>query len=143
MAEIHEGGCVCGSVRYRAVGAPARITICHCTWCQRRTGSAFGVAAVFQAEQIEATGSQPKIYRHVSDESGRWLDLHFCPNCGTNIGLTLEWVPGIFGVDGGTFDEPSWLDPERFDVRYVYRRSAQTWSSVPQGVELYEEHFRT
>ena len=31
----HEGGCVCGSVRYVARGDPLRVTVCHCTWCQK------------------------------------------------------------------------------------------------------------
>ena len=34
MSEIHEGGCLCGSVRYRTVGAPVGATICYCTFCQ-------------------------------------------------------------------------------------------------------------
>ena len=49
---IHEGGCLCGGVRYRADGAPARASICNCTFCQRRAGSAFGFGAYFKGEQI-------------------------------------------------------------------------------------------
>ena len=47
MSEIHQGGCLCGTVRYRTVGRPERTTICHCTFCQRLTGSAFLVEPVF------------------------------------------------------------------------------------------------
>ena len=43
MSDEKGGQCVCGKVTYTVVGEPARITICHCKWCQRRTGSAFGV----------------------------------------------------------------------------------------------------
>jgi hypothetical protein len=142
MSDTHAGGCVCGAVRYRAHGEPARVTVCHCTWCQRRTGSAFGVASVFDAARVEITGQAPRTYRHRSDESGRWLDLHFCSSCGTNIGFTLEWVPGVFAVDSGTFDEPSWIDPGRHDFRYIYLRSAQGWSTLPGGADTYEKHFR-
>ena len=41
----HEGGCLCGAVRYRVLGEPARASVCSCTACQRRTGrlSALGV----------------------------------------------------------------------------------------------------
>ena len=45
-----------------------------------------------------------RTYRHVSDESGRWLDQHFCGRCGSNIGITLEAVPGIRTIAAGTFD---------------------------------------
>ena len=81
-------------------------------------------------------------HRHVSDESGRWLDQHFCGRCGTNIGITLEAVPGIRTIAAGTFDDPSWLEPEKYPFRYVYLRSAQSWSNLPDGVERYEAHFR-
>lgn len=142
MAGRHEGGCVCGAVRYRVQGAPERVTVCHCTWCQRRTGSAFGVEAVFKLENVTLSGETPRTYRHHSDESGRWLDQEFCPRCGTNIGFTLEAVPGIRTIAAGTFDDPSWISPGNTAFRYVYLRSARDWSALPDGVERYEAHFR-
>jgi hypothetical protein len=142
MAEQHEGGCVCGAVRYVTHGDPERITVCHCTWCQRRTGTAFGTEAVFSREQATVAGDTLRVYRHISDESGRWLDLEFCSCCGTNIGFTLEAVPSIRTIAAGTFDDPSWLDREKHLFRYVYVRSAQNWSNLPDGVEQYEWHFR-
>ncbi len=141
MTLKHEGGCVCGAVRYVATGEPGRVTICHCTWCQRRTGSAFGVEAVFRDSAVTFTGGR-KIYRHRSDESGRWLDQEFCASCGTNLGITLEAVPGIRTLAAGTFDDPSWVTPGRHAFRYVYLRSARDWSRLPDGAEWYEAHFR-
>jgi hypothetical protein len=142
MTEQHEGGCVCGAVRYVAHGDPERVTICHCTWCQRRTGSAFGVEAVFDIERVTLAGDTLRKYRHISDESGRWLDQEFCSRCGANIGFTLEAVPGIRTIAAGTFDDPSWIKREKYLFRYVFLRSAQSWSDVPDGVERYEAHFR-
>jgi hypothetical protein len=142
MAEQHEGGCVYGAVRYVAHGDPERVTVCHCTWCQRRTGSAFGVEVVFKTENLMVVGDTLREYRHISDESGRWLDQHFCSRCGANIGITLEAVPGIRTIAAGTFDDPSWLSREQHAFRYVYLRSAQNWSEVPDGAERYEAHFR-
>ena len=138
---LHEGGCVCGLLRYTVCGNPTRITVCHCTWCQRRTGSAFGVAVVFPSDRHQLRGPY-RTYRHLSDESGRWLDLHFCPSCGTSVGFTLEWVPGIFAVDAGTFDDPSWIRPSEHPFRYIYLSSAQAWSSPPEGAECHARHFR-
>jgi hypothetical protein len=141
MAEQHEGGCVCGAVRYVAQGDPLRVTVCHCTWCQRRTGSAFGVEVVFRTAAVIVAGAT-QAYRHVSDESGRWLDQHFCARCGANLGITLEGVPGIRTIAAGTFDDPSWLTRDKYRFRHVYLRSARDWSDVPDHVERYEQHFR-
>ena len=44
MAHI-EGGCLCGKVRYTATAEPVATALCHCTHCQKHTGSAF--AALF------------------------------------------------------------------------------------------------
>jgi hypothetical protein len=142
MTSDHQGGCVCGAVRYVAQSDPARITICHCTWCQRRTGSAFGVEAVYDASMIVFDGSFIVAYRHMSDTSGRWLDQHFCTRCGTNLGLTLEAAPGIRSIPAGTFDDPSWLTRDRFLFRDIYMRSARDWSELPEGAEQHQAHFR-
>jgi hypothetical protein len=142
MRERHEGGCVCGGVRYAAQGDPERVTICHCTWCQRRTGSAFGVEAVFRTEAVTVTGEAQRTYRHVSDVSGRWLDQYFCARCGTNLGIALEAAPGIRTIAAGTLDDPSWLRADKQAFRHVFLRSARTWSQVPDGVEKHEIHFR-
>ena len=138
----HQGGCVCGRVRYTVHGEPERVTICHCTWCQRRTGTAFGIEAVFLLDRVDIADNALRIHRHNSDESGRWLDQQFCPACGTNIGITLEAVPGIRTIAAGTFDDPSWIDPSKHKIRYVFMRSAQHWSEIPEGAEQYETHFR-
>lgn len=143
MSNKHEGGCVCGSVRYVITGEPLRATVCHCTWCQRRTGSAFSVESAFNEEQVKITGGPLTKYRHISDESGRWLDLEFCPKCGTNIGFTLEWRPGIRVIDAGTLDDPSWINADVCQMRYTFLRSAQRWSEVPDGADRYERHVAT
>ena len=68
-----EGGCLCGAVRYRVKGEPVRSSACHCTYCQRRTGSAFGVGAYFRENDVEIMRGDLKAYEYRSDESGRWL----------------------------------------------------------------------
>jgi hypothetical protein len=130
MPEVHEGGCLCGTVRYRVTGTPIRTNVCHCTFCQRRTGSAFGFIAYFKQEDVEITRGILKAYEHRSDESNRRLQMEFCPTCGTTVTLTVEALPGARGVAGGTFDDPSWLKIERFS----WMRSAQPWVIVPPGV---------
>ena len=142
MSDEKSGQCVCRKVYFTIVGEPARITICHCKWCQRRTGSAFGVEVVFEANQIRINDELVSRYRHYSDESGRWLDQHFCAQCGSNIGFTLEAVPSIRTIAAGTFNDQSWLNNEKYRPRHVFTRSAQHWSNIPDEVERYEEHFR-
>lgn len=142
MSEPKSGQCVCGDVSYTTSGEPKRVTICHCQWCQRRTGSAFGVEVVFDASQISINEDAVSRYRHISDETGRWLDQHYCSKCGSNIGLTLEVVPGIRSIAAGTFDDPSWLESEKYKRSHVFTHSAQDWADIPDDVERYDRYFR-
>jgi hypothetical protein len=133
MSEIHEGGCACGAVRYRVKNAPFRTGVCHCTFCQRRTGSAFGIGVYFKQEDVEITHGTLTMHEHISDESRRWLRMEFCPTCGTTVTWTAELGPGARAIAGGTFDDPSWLKIER----HAWLRSGRAWVIVPPGVDTF------
>lgn len=132
MAEIHEGGCLCGAVRYRVVGNPIEALICHCTLCQRRTGSAFGISIYFDEKDVAITHGVLNTYEYRSDESHRWIKTEFCPTCGTTVTWTAEELPGGRGIAGGTFDDPNWFTISR----HYWTRSAQHWMVYPAGVEF-------
>lgn len=142
MDVAHTGGCVCGAIRFKTSGEPLRVTICHCTWCQRRTGTAFGTEVVFDGGQVEIAGQGITRYRHTSDESGRWLEVEFCGRCGSNLGFTLEAAPGLRTLPAGAFDDPGWIRADRYKTRHVYLRSRREWSDLSPSVETYEQHFR-
>lgn len=46
MSFPQSGGCQCGAIRYEISGPPAAVYACHCTECQKQSGSAFAMAAV-------------------------------------------------------------------------------------------------
>jgi hypothetical protein len=135
MAEVHEGGCFCGAVRYRVVGNPKLACVCHCTFCKRRTGSAFGVSAYFDEAAVQIIDGDLRTYEYRSDESGRRLKTEFCPTCGTTVTATaVEAAPGARGVPVGTFDQPNWIQP----TFHAWTRSALHWVIFPTDVELVE-----
>src|SRR5687768_7263514 len=132
---MHEGGCLCGAVRYRVTNAPFRTGVCHCRFCQRRTGSAFGVGVYFKKDDFALTRGSLKSYQYRSDETGRWLRMEFCPECGTTVTWLLEVFPDGRGVAGGSFDDPSWLKIER----HSWTRSKLHWVPIPAEAETFEK----
>ena len=46
-----DGGCTCGTVRYRMTSAPMFVHCCHCRWCQRETGASFALNAMIDDSQ--------------------------------------------------------------------------------------------
>jgi hypothetical protein len=134
MGDVHEGGCVCGAVRYRTTGMPARVAACACAWCQKRTGSAFGLSVYFEEANVEVLQGALRKHRLASD-AGRWIETEFCEVCGTTVTWTLELRPGLRGIAGGTFDQPTfWYDLEAF----IFTRSKPDWLSLPDGIESHD-----
>jgi len=134
MSQVHEGGCLCGAVRYRVTGEPVRTSVCHCRKCQARTGSAFGIGAYFREADVELRGALTT-YEYRSDETRRWLRTQFCPRCGTTVTWTAEALTGLRALAGGSFDEPRWLDCQR----HVWTRSKQEWVVLPPHAEIFEK----
>jgi hypothetical protein len=134
MAEMHEGGCLCGAVRYRVTGEPDLAGVCHCTLCKKRYGSVLGVSAYFDESAVQIKSSALKTYEDRSDESNRWLKLEFCPTCGTTVSWTMELFPGARGIAVGTFDNPNWIAPRV----HFWTRSAMHWMAFPADVAVFE-----
>lgn len=118
----HSGGCLCGAVRYHTEGQPKKTAVCHCRYCQLRTGSAFGVSVYFAQDQLTQSQGELRDYTYQTD-SGRAFTTRFCPTCGTTLFWQLELFPGMVGVAGATFDPPSFW--------YDVRREVFTRSSAP------------
>ena len=78
----------------------------------------------------------------MSNESGRWLEIGFCGQCGGNLGFTLKAAPEIRTLPVGAFDDPSWITPELQTSRHVFTRLWRDWFDLSSEVEIYEEHFR-
>ena len=97
--------CCCGSLRVEVAGEPPRVGVCHCLECQRRTGSAFGIVAFFPKEQVRTEGPS-KVYVRGSD-SGRKIEFHFCPDCGSTVFWSAEVLPDLIGIAFGAFADPS------------------------------------
>lgn len=137
---VATGGCLCGSVRYAVSSLPIRTTICHCRFCQRATGAAYHIAPVFLREHFAVTEGKPRQYRHDSEGSGMFIDVHFCTNCGTKIFLELERFPETLGVYGGTFDDPNcWHDTSKV-TRQIFLESGRHSTIVMPGVESFLGH---
>ena len=105
-----KGSCACGAIVVTARGEPARISMCHCGGCKRRTGSAFSLNATWPWEQVEVRGECTTYER--SNEEGLWVRERFCPTCGTRSFYELEVRPGMVSVPVGLFMDPAFPPPK-------------------------------
>jgi hypothetical protein len=100
--KIYEGGCLCGNIRFQAVGPALKPHTCSCKMCQRHSGSLTQLWVEFSRSQItwNGPGGEPSKWRS-SDFSSR----AFCKVCGSTIGA-IDDKPTI-AIALGTFDSPN------------------------------------
>jgi len=120
MGEV-QGGCLCGALRYRLKAAPTSVVLCHCTHCQKVSGSAFSTNATVADSDIEVEGEMAS-YADVG-ESGHVLNRCFCPRCGSSIASRPEGRP-VWVLKVGTLDDHSSLQAAGLEI---WKRSRQPW----------------
>ena len=125
------GGCLCGAVRYECNAEPLGMAICHCTHCQKVSGSAFSVNIVVPAPSVTWQG-QSASYADTG-ESGKPLSRKFCRNCGSSLATETEALPGAIIIKAGTLDDKSWLKPNT----HLWTRSAQPWVQIQSGATTF------
>ena len=128
-----EGGCLCGKVRFRTTQAPLRTFACHCTFCQRVTGSSYFAESIYPTNAVVFNAGTLNSYEHISDSSQKKVFVHFCPNCGTTVSLTFERWPEVRGLSRGCYDDPNAVEV----TSHIWTQSAQTGTALPQEVECF------
>lgn len=126
------GRCLCGAVSYKALGLLDRCYVCHCTDCQRRSGSAFAINVPVAAQGFEVSGRTIVLSREHID--GRSNAIHFCPSCLTRLYTVNPAWPGSVILRGGSLDEARHLIPSA----HIWTRSRQKWVPLPAGVTVLE-----
>lgn len=116
-----EGGCLCGAVRYVLKSEPTMTAVCHCTHCQRQSGSVFSTNLVVPEGDYVQQG-KTNVYQDKGD-SGQPVYRHFCGNCGSPIISKVAVMPGMVFVKAGTLDDFSGLTP----AIEVYADHAAKW----------------
>lgn len=117
---VHEGGCLCGWVRFEATGPAEKPHTCSCKMCQRHTGALSAPWVEFPRGSVKWTGpgGKPATYRS-SDFSSR----AFCPKCGSSIGA-IDDKPVVALLLGG-FDKTN--RKELMPTYHSYRGVRTKW----------------
>ena len=121
--------CHCGRLVLRCIGEPLKVSLCHCFDCQRRTGSAFSIAAFFARENVERVSGQAKSFERPS-ASGFAVTFHFCLECGSNLCWEPERLPNLIGVAAGAFADRDFPMPEQA----VWGEEGHRWIGLPDGI---------
>ena len=124
----HEGGCVCGKVRYRVTGPVADVIACHCHECRRMSGHVFAATAVPRDAFTLTEPAALQWYRS-SPTSRRG----FCKNCGSSLFFDHGDHEPI-GISAGSFDSDL---PVKL-VAHIYVDEAASYYAIDDSVEQFD-----
>ncbi|KAF2093366.1 glutathione-dependent formaldehyde-activating enzyme [Rhizodiscina lignyota] len=135
-----EGGCACGKLRCRLEAPPMAVNACHCTYCQRETGTAHATNYAIETENVTITaGEGEMLLVDTPGASGRAQKIARCGSCYIAI---FSHYPN-FGrhmrfVRTGTLDKyPEWLTPDM----HIFTSTKLPWYAIPEGARSVKEQY--
>ena len=127
------GGCMCGGIRFEVTEPPVSAGWCHCTRCQRRTGTAGSISArlapgslrILQGEELLRAWTPPGGFAKV-----------FCSECGSQMWSQSTTDPEVISVRFGAFDS----DPGVRPTAHQFVAYAAAWPPLPDdGLPRFDE----
>lgn len=137
MAELPlRGGCLCGGVRFEVTEPLVSAGYCHCTRCQRRTGTAASAQARVAPGSLAITQGEELVRAYEPEDGFAKL---FCSTCGSSLFSRSPDDPSVMSVRLGAFDGDPGIRPQwRTFVAY-----AAPWEPIPDdGLERFPEQRR-
>lgn len=129
------GGCGCGEVRFEIRAPLGTALYCHCTRCQRRTGTAASANALTAPGSVVVTAGE-ELLRAWAPPDGR--EKVFCEACGSAVFTRDPGTGTIVAVRLGALDGDPGVRPSvRQFVAY-----AAPWEPIPDdGTVRYDERM--
>jgi hypothetical protein len=128
------GRCMCGNLNYTADADPVVQAVCHCTDCQRQTGSPFTVLVGVPRSALTVEGDTLGSFTTTGEDHGGQTQRNFCTACGAPVFSVAAVLPDLALLKSGSLDDSSWLEP----AIEVWTSSAQPWSPRFENAASFE-----
>jgi len=131
------GACLCGGVRFALTEPPLSASYCHCTRCQRRTGTAVSANARVNPGSVRLLSGEELVQWYVPEDGS---PKAFCSACGSALFSRLPGEQEPTSVRMGAFDSDPGVRPTlRQFVAY-----AAPWEQIPDdGLPRFPERRPT
>jgi hypothetical protein len=118
------GGCGCGAVRFEISEPLVSAIYCHCTRCQRRTGTGASASGRTAPGSFQIVQGEEHLRAWTPDGGAeKW----FCGVCGSALFSRVPGDPDTIGARLGAFDADPGISPgARQYVAY-----AAPWEPIP------------
>ncbi|KAF2830059.1 hypothetical protein CC86DRAFT_269563, partial [Ophiobolus disseminans] len=120
------GHCTCKTISYTLTAPPLITHACHCTFCQRESGSAFALNALIESSHFTVTSATQPTVRSIPSLSSAAGDAHL-----------------VVCVKVGTLDDEG-KKRVRPDV-HIYTSTKMEWVELggerARGARVFEEYY--
>ncbi len=127
-----KGSCLCGAVSYRFSGPTKVFQYCHCSRCQKFTGSAHASNIIIDPEQFEWLQGQDYLGRYEIAEA-RHFATSFCQRCGSSMPWLTQSKKAMI-IPAGTLDN----DPGEKPVHNIYYQDKACWYINASALKCYD-----
>lgn len=128
-----KGSCLCGQVQY-AIEPPLKIfQFCHCSRCQKFTGSMHSANIFVPPEQFRWVAGENLVGRYELPDS-KYLTTAFCQSCGSSLPATIKGGSNVI-VPAGTLDDDPGIRPQRS----VFWGSRAVWCVETGELDKHDE----
>ena len=129
----HKGSCLCKKMQYETGELSAELDHCHCTFCEKSHGAAFGTyAALLDVDTFKQTSGGEDVGRYQSSSHSARL---FCNACGSSM---------VAEINGGKMlaETVATLDDEmKVDTAlHIFAKSKASWYEIGEDETKYDEY---
>jgi hypothetical protein len=86
--------------------------LCHCTDCQRQSGTAFSIVVGVERDELHIEGDTLGSFTTIGEDTHEAVHRQFCSACGSPIVSLPDATPDLAFIKAGTLNDKSWLEPE-------------------------------
>ena len=130
--KIYSGGCVCGRLRYEAVGEPIYAGFCYCSDCRKVSGSGTIPFIGFKCDRVSITGDSRET-RTISTNGGEAV-RNACSTCGSFVFGGARGISEWHTIYAGSLDDASLFEPQMA----IFVKDRVPWAHVPEDLPSYE-----
>ncbi|WP_097459864.1 GFA family protein [Mangrovitalea sediminis] len=131
MTTITSGSCLCGKVRFEIEGAFEHFFLCHCTYCQKDTGSAHASNLFSTTATLTWVSGQERVSTFHLPSSRH--QKSFCSHCGSALPST-QMEGRLVVVPAGSLDDPLQMRPDA----HLFMASKAAWDHELESVPVFQ-----
>ncbi len=132
------GRCTCGEVKFQILNKPLFVHCCHCTWCQRESGTSFALNAFIETHNVKLLQGKTETV-NIPTNSGGGQKVVRCDTCKIALWSHYSGAGDVISlVRVGTLDNPNALTP---DIN-IFTSTKQEWIQLSDTIPRVEEYYQ-